>query len=436
MPLNIVKGNIVDMEVDAVVSPTNTWLEASGRRSLDAQINAAAGPGLAPALEKIGRCPVGAAVITDGFNMKCRHIIHTVGPVWSGGWSGEELALSSCYTSCLKLAEEAGCSTIAFPLISSGNYSFPPVDALRIARESIVEYLNAGDSDMTVTLVVHDRAEFVTDPETRSSIDDYLCRNYVGNSFTDISVKKRREAAAYSAKRQPDRMPGTAGKERGRKRLIGSAPSPRFRPERREEADSVEYYGGRNTEDFAAYSFENIQDEALFDRPVEDNFPKSFTGSYAPEDECIKTSKAPAAAHMHVPAAAAFAEPAPESLSIEEILLQLDAGFSDTVLKIVDEKNYKASDVYKRANLSKQNWHKMKSTPNYRPDKKTAIALAIGLKLNLSETASLLERAGYILSNSIEGDVIIKYFIEHGNYNIFEINEALYDHDQYVLGCF
>lgn len=133
---------------------------------------------------------------------------------------------------------------------------------------------------------------------------------------------------------------------------------------------------------------------------------------------------------------AEYSAPAPKPVSVQELLRQLDAGFSETVLKIAEEKNYKASAVYKRANLSKQNWYKMKSTPNYNPDKKTAIAYAIGLQLSLEETASLLERAGFVLSNSLEGDVIVRYFIEQGNYDIFKINEVLYDHDQYILGSF
>lgn len=236
MPLNIIKGNIVDMDVDAVVSPTNTRLFSRGRHSVDAQIKRAAGPELAPALEKLGRCPVGSAVITDGFNMKCRYIIHTVGPVWSHGYSGEDIALSSCYTSCLKLAEENGCSSVAFPLISSGNYGFPPVESLRIARESIAGYLESSDSDMTVTLVVHDRSEFMIDPDIKGRIDAYLNRNCIpGDAAADGSAVPKKTALSRPSGRRPGQEPGSAGNGRVSRRLDDSRPVPRFSPKRRED---------------------------------------------------------------------------------------------------------------------------------------------------------------------------------------------------------
>lgn len=134
------------------------------------------------------------------------------------------------------------------------------------------------------------------------------------------------------------------------------------------------------------------------------------------------------------PMAAPKAEPKPKAASLEDLLKQADAGFSETLLKLIDQAGKKDSEVYKKANISKQHFSKIRNNPNYKPTKPTAIALALALELDLEATRDLIGRAGYALTSSSKFDLIIRYFIEQGNYNVVEINIALYEFDQNLLG--
>ena len=122
------------------------------------------------------------------------------------------------------------------------------------------------------------------------------------------------------------------------------------------------------------------------------------------------------------------------AMSLEEMLQQEDAGFSETLLKLIDRRGKKDSEIYKKANLSKQHFSKIRNNPHYKPTKPTAIALALALELDLADTRDLIGRAGYALSNSSKFDLIIRYFIERKIYNVMEINCVLFEHDQSLLG--
>lgn len=121
-------------------------------------------------------------------------------------------------------------------------------------------------------------------------------------------------------------------------------------------------------------------------------------------------------------------------VSLPEFLRQEDAGFTETLLKLIDKTGKKDAEIYKKANLSKQHFSKIRNNPHYRPTKQTAIALALALELNLEQTRDLIGRAGYALTNSSKFDLIIRYYIERGQYNVVEINMALYEFDQSLLG--
>ena len=121
-------------------------------------------------------------------------------------------------------------------------------------------------------------------------------------------------------------------------------------------------------------------------------------------------------------------------MSLWDMLEQEDAGFSETLLKLIDKAGKKDSEVYKKACLSKQHFSKIRNNPDYKPTKQTAIALALALELDLEQTRDLIGRAGYALTNSSKFDLIIRFFIERKNYNVVEINIALYEFDQSLLG--
>ena len=153
----------------------------------------------------------------------------------------------------------------------------------------------------------------------------------------------------------------------------------------------------------------------------------------APMPAAAPAAAAPAAvaAPSAAPASAASAA-APESL--RDLLDSLDAPFSTTLLTIIDSRGLTDAEVYRRANLSRQHFSKIRSNPAYQPTKKTVLALAVALELNLEETRDLLARAGFALSRASRFDMIVEWFIAQGNYDIFEINEALFSFDQPILG--
>lgn len=141
MPIEIIAGDITRLAVDAIVNAANPGLLGGG--GVDGAIHRAAGPGLLQACRAIAelapgvRCPTGEARITAGFALPARYVIHTVGPVWHGGDQGEPALLASAYRQSLRLAQEYGLASIAFPAISCGVYGYPPPLAARVALRSL-----------------------------------------------------------------------------------------------------------------------------------------------------------------------------------------------------------------------------------------------------------------------------------------------------------
>ena len=141
---------------------------------------------------------------------------------------------------------------------------------------------------------------------------------------------------------------------------------------------------------------------------------------------------------LSAPCEAMAAAPMPcakASLSLDEFIKEKDAGFTETLLMLIKKKGLKNSAVYKKANISKQHFSKLINDPDAKPSKPTAIALALALELDLEATKDLISRAGYALTNSSTFDLIIRYFIEHKQFNVIEINIALYEFDQSLLGA-
>ena len=330
MPIEIVRNDITKMRVDAIVNAANSSLLGGG--GVDGAIHRAAGPELLDECRLLGGCKTGRAKITKGYKLPSRYVIHTVGPVWRGGGSGERELLVSCYRSSLELAEKNGCETVAFPLISSGIFGYPKDEALRVAVDTIAEFL--AENEMTVYVVIYDKDTVTIGNKLFSDIKEFIDENYV-------EEQKRFDV---------------------RKRCL-----------KKENAD------------FACAA------------PVEE-----------------------------------FASDA--VMSLEDALEQLDESFSECLLRKIDERSLKDPAVYKKANIDRKLFSKIRGDKHYHPKKQTAVAFAVALELSLDETRELLEKAGYALSHSSKFDIIIEYFISKGSYNIFEINEALFAFDQVLLG--
>lgn len=151
----LIQGDITTMDIDAIVNAANQSLLGGG--GVDGAIHRAAGPELLEACRLLNGCETGQAKITPGFNLPARHVIHTVGPVWSGGHKNEADLLQKCYLNSLSLAKEHGLTSIAFPNISTGVFGFPKDQAARIALDSARDFLTSSGPDMFISFVLFDQ---------------------------------------------------------------------------------------------------------------------------------------------------------------------------------------------------------------------------------------------------------------------------------------
>ena len=329
MPFEIVRNDIVNMKVDAIVNTANPKpIIGDGT---DRAIHCKAGERLLLARKEIGDIAIGTSKITPAFDLNARYVIHTAGPIWKDGKSGEEALLASCFKNSLRLAKEKDCESIAFPLISSGSYGFPKPIALQIAVREISAFLL--ENEMQVYLVVFGKQSFELSEKLFKSVSSYIDENYVS-----------------------DKMSLEYGKSKVRR-----------------------------------FDYEEM---------------------LLSESSYEITSKIP---------------------NLDGMLNNLDKGFSETLLDLIDRTGKKDSEIYKKANVDRKLFSKIRNNVNYKPSKATALAFAIALELDLDETSDLLSRAGYALSQSSKFDVIVKYFIENKKYDIFEINSALFRFDQPLL---
>ena len=330
------------MKVDAIVNTTNGEMVAYS--GTDLAVHTAAGPMLDEECRKIRPLGLGTAKITGAYNLDAKYIIHTSGPVWHGGLAGESIILKSCYTESLKLAVANGCESVAFPLISSGNYGYPKDKVLKFAIQVITEFLF--EHELNVYLCVYDRKSYEFSRDIFNEINEFIDDDYV------------------------------------------------------EECKNVRYSCSECSE------VKTVRRET-YGVPA----PKTCASMPAPTSSI-------------------------SNKSLAEYMKKMDKSFAYKLFDYIDAKGMTDVECYKKANVDKKTFSKIKCNPDtYKPSKQTAVAFAIALELTLDETQDLLASAGLTLSRSFTFDKIIRYFLQKGVYDIFEINEALFEFDQVLLGC-
>lgn len=350
MPLQIIREDITKFPCDAIVNAANNTLLGGG--GVDGAIHKAAGPGLLEECRTLGGCETGQAKITRAYDLPCKYVIHTVGPVWKGGLAGEKRLLQSCYRQSLALAKAHGCQSVAFPLISAGVFGYPKDKALRAAVDAISAFLMEND-DMTVYILVFSPSSYLISKKLFSDVRAYIDDHYVDTHYDACSERMRMQRMYLD------------------------------------------------------------QEDAWRSVSMDMDSAPKFAAA-APQ----------AAVTLHR-----------ETQSLEDALRQIDESFSQMLLRKIDEKGMTDAQCYKKANIDRKLFSKIRSDVSYKPSKTTAIAFAIALELPLAETKELLMKAGYALSPASKFDVIIEYFIRRKNYNVFEINEALFAFDQSLLGA-
>ena len=189
MPFLMIRNDITKVAADAVVNPANrNLLQGSGTSR--ASYQAAGEQELAASCEAIGRCDLGRAVCTPAFGLPAKYIFHAVCPAWHGGGFGEAEQLAGAYHSALELAAEYHCESVAFPLLSSGNYGYPKEQAFRIAVDTITQYVM--EHDLTVYLVLYDRDSLAVSRKLFASVEEYIDDHYVAQNDESYGFGRRR----------------------------------------------------------------------------------------------------------------------------------------------------------------------------------------------------------------------------------------------------
>lgn len=352
MPFHIIRNDITKVEAEAIVNAANSSLQAGGG-VCGAIFSAAGADTLQKACDRIGYCAIGDAVVTKGFKLHAKYIIHTVGPIYGQDPANEENQLYSCYKNSLTQAEKLKVKSIAFPLISSGIYGYPKTEAMKIATRAIKDFLE--NHEMQIFLVVYDKKAFQISKKLFADVE----------SFID------------------ERM---------------------IRPETRRGLHLDQSVLAAPSKD-AAYASEEINSFGP-GASLDETADAQFTGA-----KKITSQK-----------------------SLEELMGMKQETFSQMLLRLIDEKGLTDVEVYKRANMDRKLFSKLRKK-DYTPKKITVVALIIALKLDMDEARRLLQRAGFAFDHWSKFDIIIEYFIENEKYDIFEINETLFAFDQQLLGA-
>lgn len=374
MPFKIIRNDLTHMSVDMIVNTANP--QPMIGRGTDAAIYAAAGAErLLKARRRIGEIAPGQTAVTAAYALPAKYIAHTVSPVWDGTQeAGERLA--ECYDTALRMARLKRCRSIAFPLLGAGSNGYPKELALKIALERIAACLL--QQDMMIYLTVYNSQVVRLSEQLFDTIESYIDDAYVEQTKPSL--------------------------------FCGQFPEEMIPEETiRDEA---------------------FREEEFWEMPMQSNpsvrAPRETSGPGNEPAPCAPRAESRA----KTPVPNLFGGGARKKRSLESIVNQQEETFQQMLLRLIRERGLTNAQAYKKANQDKKLFSKILHNVDYQPSKKTAMAFAIALQLNLDEARDLLARAGYAFSPSSTFDKIVSYFIENEAYDIYTIEIALYDHGQ------
>ena len=393
MPLRIVRNDITKMNTEAVVNTANA--ECIVGAGCDTAIYNAAGYDrlLAYRKEHVGEKSEGEAFITPGFDLSAGYIIHVVSPYFTDGNDNEEEKLRSCYRNAFKLAEENKIGSISFPLISTGCFGYPRAEALRIAMDECNAYLLGHDMD--INIVVFDSASTEMAEKLYPRLENYISRNYVSEKVEE----------EYETDRIPRRL-AAGPSHRGAKGAAGRG---------------AKGAAGKNSVFMGAFaSGKAAKTNACFDEAVE----SEDLGCESVYPEC--ESLYPECESLYPECESEELE---DSSALAERLSHLKDAFGEYFFYLVESKGLSSSEVQNGAWITKQVYSKIKTNKvGYKPSKRVAMQLCIGLKLSIDESIDLLARAGFAFSPADKQDLIFRFFIENKCYDIIGISDALQEY--------
>lgn len=319
MSFRIIRNDITKVKADAIVNTASPHVRIGS--GVDTAIyNAAGRDELFAAREKIGEIERGEAAISPAFNLDAKYVIHAAGTWWNGGTENEIELLKNCYDNALLLAYKYGCESIAFPLLSTGNYGFPRKLGMEIAVDSFTKFLE--EHEMEISLVVFEEDTLKISGELGEAVQSFIDNDYV----------EARNEDEYGWEREAD--------------------TPNAR-----KSIKVDFND----------SLDNV---------IQDIYKETF---------------------------------------------------ASRLRELIAKKGLKNSEVYAAANIRKQYFSKLLND-QVKPSKEKVLALAVGLKLNINEAEELLQFAGYAFSPISQTDQVVKYFIEHEDYNVLKIDIVLFDY--------
>ena len=469
MPFRIIRNDITKVRADAIVNTANPEpIYAGGTDS--AIYHAAGARRLLAERKKIGCIEPGEAAVTKAFRLPAKFIIHTVGPAWMDGNNGEFELLASCYRKSLLLAHHLGCRSIAFPLISTGVYGFPKDKALEIALAEFSAFLRDEETDdedagMDITLVVFDRKAFELSSDLVADVGQYIDENYVetrraeeyryeerdDRSIIAEELRRRLDAAEEPERRQiQEQIDGRRLSAQSRRRLrdtldtLGFGTADAEKPGRadaerpgRRRAGSVRPAQSARRDEAPVRDAE----EAVYEQGSQYREADQKADQKAPQP-ALSAGPAPSAEPVPYAVSAPSAGSAPQDVllssqssrrSLQDVMSRVGESFQERLLRLIDERGLKDAQVYKRANIDRKLFSKIRCNPDYTPKRQTAIALALALELNLDEMTDLLRRAGIALSPGSKSDLIIRYCVENGIYDPMKVDALLFDYGQKTL---